>query len=141
MVNSKDLTERQNEIILNILNRHNIVYELKYEILKNVNLYDYNYTKRGYKIDYDKKTKSYVLTIAMGKRPTGGYSINIKKIKVKSLKVTIYVTEKSPKEGEKVSKAVTYPIVKIRLNAVPSIVEIINSDTQETYPKYKYEGN
>ena len=38
LVNSKNLTERQNEIILNILNRHHIVYELKYEILKNEKL-------------------------------------------------------------------------------------------------------
>ena len=139
LVNSKDLTERQNEIILNVLKRHKIVYELKYEILNNVNFYDYNYTNRGYKIYYDKDIKSYALTIAMGKRPTGGYSIYIKKIKVKGLFVTIDVLEKSPFEGEIVTEAETYPIIKLKFNAVPTKVEIINIDTQETYPKYKYE--
>ena len=139
LVNSEDLTKRQNEIILNILNRHNIVYELKYEILKNVDLYDYNYTNRGYKLYYDKDIKSVALTIAMGKRPTGGYSIYIKKIKVKGDIITIDVTEKTPFEGEIVTEAETYPIIKIKFNSVPIIKEIINSDTQETYRRYKYE--
>ena len=141
MVNRKDLTETQNEIILNVLKRYDIIYELKYQILNNVNLYDYNYTNRGYKMYYDKDIQSYVLTIAMGKWPTGGYSIYITKIKLKGFIVTIDVKEKTPFEGEIVTEDETYPIIKIKFNADPIIIEIINSDTQEAYPRYKYEEN
>ena len=77
----------------------------------------------------------------MGERPTGGYSINIRKIKIKESSVTIYVTEKTPFEGEIVTEAITYPIIKLKFNKVPFNEEIINSDTDETYPQYIYEEN
>ena len=140
-VNSRELTEIQNEIILNIFKRHKIIYELKYEILNNIDYYDKTYTNRGYRLYFDKDVKGVVLTIAMGERPTGGYSINIRKIKIKEYSVTIYVTEKAPFEGEIVNEAITYPIIKLKFNTAPSIEEIINSDTDETYPEYKYEKN
>ena len=140
-VNNRELTESQNEIILNIFKRHKIIYELKYEILNNVDYYDKTYTNRGYRLYYDEDVEGVLLTIAMGERPTGGYSINIRKIKIKESSVTIYVTEKAPFEGEIVTEAITYPIISLRFNTVPHIEEIINSDTDETYPKYKYQEN
>ena len=138
-VNSKDLPENINEIILNIFKKHNIIYEFTYTILDNVNYYDKNFTERGYELEYDKK--GVTLTIAMGERPTGGYSIYIKKIKAKDGIVTIYVTEKSPFEGEIVTEATTYPVAKIIFNMCPFVEEIINSDTGEVYTRYKYKEN
>ena len=138
-VNSKDLPENINEIILNIFKKHKIIYEFTFTILDNVNYYDKNFTERGYQLEYDKK--GVTLTIAMGERPTGGYSIYIKKIKAQDGIVTIYVTEKSPFEGEIVTEATTYPVVKINFNICPKVKEIINSDTGEVYTRYKYKEN
>ena len=43
IVKSNELTERQNEIILKILDGHNIIYQLRYEIINNIDYYDKTY--------------------------------------------------------------------------------------------------
>jgi len=43
IVKSNELTEKQNEIILKILDGHNIIYQLRYEIINNIDYYDKTY--------------------------------------------------------------------------------------------------
>lgn len=62
----------------------------------------------------------------MSERSTGGYSINIKKVKMKGDLLTVYVTEKEPLEGEIVTESVTYPIVQMNLNTLLFLRDILN---------------
>ncbi len=75
----------------------------------------------------------------MGERPTGGYSISIRKTKIKDLDLIIYVSEKEPGVGEIVTEALTYPVVQIKLNEYPSSIKVINFDTDEVYPRLREE--
>ena len=136
IVKSNELTEKQNEIILKILDEHNIIYQLRYEIINNIDYYDKTYKQRGYSYKYDKGD---IFTIAMGERPTGGYSISIRKTKIKDLDLIIYVSEKEPGVGEIVTEALTYPVVQIKLNEYPSSIKVINFDTDEVYPRLREE--
>ena len=49
------------------------------EIINNLNQYDMKCSERGY--FYEIKDEFVIYTIAMGEQPSGGYSINIKKLK------------------------------------------------------------
>ena len=102
---------------------------LEYEIINISNYGNMKYEKRGY--IYEIKDDSVIYTIAMGKMPTSGYSIDIKKIKIKGNNASIFVTEKIPNGGDNV---LTYPIVQIIFNHLPSSVEVINYETGENYP-------
>ena len=70
----------------------------------------------------------------MGEKPTAGYSIEIQKVKIKGNNVSIYVSEKVPGKEEMVDDVITYPIVQIKFNHLPSIIEIIDYETGENYP-------
>lgn len=133
-VKSNELTEKQNEIILKIFDDYNVVYELRYEIITNLNNYNQTYKQRGYSYKYDDGHK---FTIAMGEKPTGGYFINIKKVKIKGLDIIVYVSEKEPSIGEIVTEALTYPIAQIKLNEFPASIKIINYDNDEAYPRLR----
>ena len=70
----------------------------------------------------------------MGEKPSGGYSIGIQKIKIKGNRVSIYISEKVPGKDEDVTDALTYPIVQVKFNHLPSFVEVINYETGDTFP-------
>ena len=133
-VKSNELTEKQNENILKILDKYHVVYQLRYEVINNLNNNNKTYEQRGYTYEYDNGHK---FTIAMGEKPTGGYSINIRKTKIKKLDIIIYVSEKEPGIGEIVTEALTYPITQIKLNTYPSQIQIVNYDTDEVYPRLR----
>ena len=133
-VKSNELTEKQNENILRILDKYHVVYQLRYEVINNLNNNNKTYEQRGYTYEYDNGHK---FTIAMGEKPTGGYSINIRKTKIKKLDIIIYVSEKEPGIGEIVTEALTYPITQIKLNTYPSKIQIVNYDTDEVYPRLR----
>jgi hypothetical protein len=128
---NNDLTPRQNEMILKILDHHDIIYQLRYEIIHDSNNYNKTFKQRGFSFEYN---DGCIFTIAMGEMPTGGYSINIKKTKIKRFNIDIYVSEKAPGEGEIVAQSKTYPIVQIKLNAFPKFIKVYNYDTNEIYP-------
>jgi hypothetical protein len=65
----------------------------------------------------------------MGKKPTGGFSINVQKVKIKENSVTIYVTEKVPNPGDIVTEAFTYPSVSIKFNKIIDDIEVLNYET------------
>ena len=132
-VKSNELTEKQNENILKVLDKCHVVYQLRYEVINNLDN-NKTYKQRGYTYEYDNGHK---FTIAMGEKPTGGYSISIRKTKIKKLAIIIYVSEKEPGLGEIVTEALTYPIAQIKLNAYASNIQIVNYDTNEVYPRLK----
>ena len=132
-----ELPEDQIKIILMVLEKNKIILKIKYEILSNSDHYNNKFKDRGYTYEVDDKYESAIYTIAMGEKPSGGYSIEIKKVKINRDTATIYVSEKVPDKNEVVTEALTYPIVQIKFNFLPSFVEIINSETNVLFRKLK----
>ena len=129
----KDLTEEELEVLLNILEKNLNISILRYTIINNRNNYQIKYKERGY--FYKKENESIIYTIAMGEKLSGGYSIGIKKVKIKANSVIIYVYEKTPGKNEPVTDAFTYPKVQIKFNHEPESISIINYETNESFPE------
>ena len=126
-----ELTSEQLGIIFSIFEKNNIFLEIKYEII-NRNGYNFKqYNERGYY--YEKVNDTLICTIAMGEKPSGGFYIEIQKVKIKENSVTIYVNEILPKPGDIVTDAITYPIAKIKFNKVPDEIEVVNNETFEKF--------
>ena len=132
-----ELPEDQIKIILMVLEKNKIILKIKYEILSNSDQYNDKFKDTGYTYEVDDKSESAIYTIAMGEKPSGGYSIEIKKVKINRDTATIYISEKVPDKNEVVTEALTYPIVQIKFNFLPSFVEIINSETNVLFRKLK----
>ena len=120
-------------MILMILEKNKLISILKYEILNNSGKYNNKYKERGFTYETEDGSDSVIYTIAMGEKPSGGYSIGIKKIKIKGNNVSIYVTEKVPEKNEFVTDAFTYPIVQVKFNHLPSFVQVSNYDTGDIF--------
>ena len=127
-----ELADEQLEIILNVLKKNKIIIVLEYKIINNLGQYNGIFRRRGYlyKIEGD----SVIYTIAMGEKTSGGYSIEVKEVKIKGDSATIYVTEKSPGKEDIVTNALTYPIVQVKFNKFPSSIEVISYDSGEIFP-------
>ena len=91
------------------------------------------YNERGYY--YEKENDTLICTIAMGKKQSGGYHIEIQKVKIKGNSVTIYVNEIIPKPGDLITAAITYPIAKIKFNKEPDEIEVIINETGEKFER------
>ena len=128
-----ELTSAQKRIIIKILNDYDIFSLLKYEILKNLNS-NKKYKERGYICEIQ-DDDSVLCTIAMGEMPTDGYSIGIKKIKTKGYDASIYITEKVPGKDSFEDTVLTYPIVQVRFNHMPSLLEVTNYETGKIFNK------
>ena len=126
------LSARQFRIISNIFQRNNILNILEYKIINNLNQYNKEYKERGYIFEEENDGVTYI--ISMGQKPSSGYSIDIKKVKIKGEIVTIYVNEKVPGREEMVDDVITYPIVQIKFNHLPSEVTILNYDSGDKFP-------
>ena len=130
--NNDNLTNEQIGIILSVLENNNFFSELTYELIENNNNYDSTYKKRGY--SYSKESDgSVIYTIAMGEKPTGGYFIKVKNVKIKGKDVIIYILEKFPGKDEFLTEALTYPITQIKLSGNPRTIKIVNDNTGEIY--------
>ena len=88
---SGELTSTQKRIIFSILDNNKVNTPLEYEIIKNNNVYKMKYEKRGYIYEIE-DDESVIYTIAMGQMPSTGYSIEIKKVKIKGNNASIFVT-------------------------------------------------
>ena len=95
------LTAEQLQIIIKIFNNNNILSDIAYEIINSPELYNMKFHKKGYFED-NEDDHSVIYTIAMGKKPSSGYSINIQKVKIKKNLTTIYAKEKNPGPNEAV---------------------------------------
>ena len=127
----EDLTEEELELILNILEKYLNISILKYTINNRLDSYKIEYKDRGYY--YKKENDSIIYTIAMGKRFSGGYSIGIKKVKIKSNSVIVYIYEQFPRKDDVVTDALTYPIAQIKFNHEPENISFINYETNEIF--------
>ena len=128
-----ELNSSQKKVIFSVLDRNKIISVLDYEIIKNTNDYKKKYEKRGYIYEIE-DDESVIYTIAMGQMPSTGYSIEIKKIKIKGNNAQIIVTEKVPPKDVGEDTVLTYPVVQVKFNHLPSSVEVINYETEESYP-------
>ena len=121
-------------VLLEIINEKDIISSDKYNIIEDVNSYDTKYMDRGYYFE-ELDNGNYLITIAMGERSTGGYSINITNVVIKDNNILIYVKEREPEQGSTVTMAFTYPIAKIELYFKPDNIEVENVDTFKDYEK------
>ena len=64
----------------------------------------------------------------MGRKNTGGYSINIKSVNVKDKNVTITVEETSPGPNDSVTTAFTYPSVEVTFPFEVNNITVYNTD-------------
>lgn len=118
-----DLTENELALLRGILNRNERIFQNKqfsfdsYEVVSE----DYygNYSKKGFHQNEDGS-----ITISMGKRNTGGYSIGVLKATIKNQKLSIFVQEQGPKEGSIVTQAITNPQITIRMKEKYSSVVV-----------------
>ena len=128
----EEITDDQYEIINNVLERNNIIVKLDYEIIDDLDDGNSKYAKRG--IYYEEDNDGANVTVASGEKPSGGYSIKVDKIETEGKDVTIYVYEIKPTKDEVVSTVITYPVVQINFNPIPSRVSVINNETEESFP-------
>ena len=127
-----DLTNEQIDKIFKVFENNNISQALKYKIIKGLGYYDSNYSKRGFYTEGNGLN----YTIASGQRPSGGYSIEVNKVKIKGTQATIYVKESKPSGGS--ITVITYPITRVVFNIIPSSVTVVNYDNMnEIFPKIK----
>ena len=133
-----EIPDTQTDMIIMILENNKLIPILKYEVLNNSEKYNNKYKKRGYSYEIEDDSESVIYTIAMGEKPSGGYSIGVKKIKIKGTNVSIYVNEKFPGKDEAVTDALTYPIVQVKFNYLPSSVKVFNYETGDNYPRQIY---
>ena len=128
----EDLSDEQVDKIFTVLINNNMTYKLEYNIVNNLGMHYNMYSERGY---YYQNARWQTYTISAGRKPTSGFSINIKSVKVKGHSVTVYVKENEPHGAS--DDVLTYPIVRIRFNIAPTSITIINSDNGEIYPKIR----
>ena len=119
-VTDEDLSDKQAEKIFTVLVNNNITTKLEYNIVDNLGVYYNMYPERGY---YYQSSKWQTYTISAGRKPTSGYSINIKNVKIKGHSVIVYVKEYEP--NGPANDVLTYPIVRIRFNINPTNITII----------------
>ena len=127
-----DLSDEQVEKIFTVLVNNNMTSKLEYTIINNLGLHYNMYSERGY---YYQNARWQTYTISAGRKPTSGFSINIKNVKIKGHSATVYVKEYEPHGPS--DDVLTYPIVRIRFNIAPTSITIINSDNGEIYPKIR----
>ena len=128
----QELPEEQKEIIFKILKKYKIISLLEYEIINDLGQYNGFYRKRGYL--HKTEEDSVIYTIAMGQKPTAGYSIDVKEVKIEGDSATIYVIEKSPGKDDIVEDVLTYPIVQVKFNKLPSSIKVLNYENGEKFP-------
>ena len=87
------------------------------------------YKTRGYYVE--EKDNKVIITLAMGEKNTGGYSINLVKVNMIDDGVQIYFEENKPSEKDVVTEAFTYPITQIELEKMPKYVKAQSLDNYE----------
>ncbi len=130
-VTDSDLTDEQIISMKKMIkgNGDNKAPNINYKVLDSV---EYGGDKnKGYSIRH--QDDKYIVTISMGEKNTGGYSINVTNVIVSGDDVTIYVSENTPPNDAMVTMALTYPAVQVELDKVPNTLVVINDETNEKY--------
>ena len=127
----EQLTKDQIDTIFKIFESNNIISKLEYKIINNLDYYNKIYSEKGF--SYKMENDSVIYTVAMGRKPSSGYSIDVKKIKIKGNSVIIFIKETSPEKNKGVDDVLTYPIVQVKFNKLPTKITVINYETNENY--------
>ncbi len=131
---SDKLSNDEYQVLLDIIGEKDIRNTEKYKIIDTVDNYDSEYVDRGYHVE-EEEDGNYLITVAMGSRNTGGYSIKIKDVVINDNDVLIYVKETSPQADSVVTMAFTYPIAKVELLFKPGKIEVQNVDSFKEYER------
>ena len=94
--------------------------DIKYTIIMELVSDKVNYNKEISGEEIVEYKGNYYLFIKMGKHSTGGYSIELRDIKVSGKDVTITVNERHPGETCTVTDALTYPYLVVKFNKKPN---------------------
>ena len=128
-ITDKDLTDKQKDIIYEILDKEK---EVQYKVT-NTDYYNSNYVDKGYYVDTkDNKT---IVTVTSGQHSTGGYDIKVVKVSIKDKKAYIYVDEISPNPKDIVTEAFTYPTITIEFDNILDEIFVANVNTNQEYEK------
>lgn len=91
------------------------------------------YVNRGYYLE-KMEDGSYLLTVAMGGKNSGGYNISINDVLLYD-DTTIYVYEIYPELDEFTTEVLTYPIAQVKFSKKPKKINVLNSVTYEEFNK------
>ena len=103
------------------------VGDLTFEIIDRAEEYDDTFNRRGYYIGEDRAGDIYV-AVAAGAHSTGGYSISIEKVEIRSDEAHIFVAETEPDRNSVVTMAFTYPTALVRFNKMPKKITVTGKD-------------
>lgn len=78
-------------------------------------------------------TEQKILAVFMGERPTGGYRLSLEDLQVRGGALTGIILETSPKPGDMVTQAFTYPLLLIQLDQAFSTFDI-RDQSGKAYP-------
>ena len=95
--------------------------------------YDTRYENRGYYIDSLEK----IVTISMGLKNTGGYSISINRIVEEDNTIKIYVNEIKLDSDIVVTQELTIPLVQIKFSKLPDNIFVYNAFNNEEFQMIK----
>ena len=111
-----DLNENESLLVRGIINGNEKIFKNKdfiYDTFEVMNEdYHSSYTNKGYHINNDG-----TITIAMGTRNTGGFAVSVLKATVVNNKLSIFVIEKGPDDGDVVTQAFTAPAITVRIKS------------------------
>ena len=121
-----DLTENEMFLMRGFINDNEKIFMKKsftyptYEVLSE-DSYS-SYTKKGFHRNEDG-----TITISMGTRNTGGYSVAILKVTVKDGNASIFVQEQSSSNDQVVTQAISNPATTIRIKENYSTISVHDS--------------
>ena len=104
--------------------------DINYTIDNNMSEYSSDYSERGVYYDtLDRPDAPHFYTIVMGKKSTGGYSINIENVDIDAQgNVEVTVNEIEPDIGSIVTQAFTNPTCSITLDKLPKSFVVKNTE-------------
>ncbi len=70
----------------------------------------------------------FIITISMGQRSNGGYSLEVLSIDINSEDVIITIKEHTPDKDGKYTQAITYPKAKVIFNREPASYKVVKED-------------
>lgn len=126
-----DLDEKSRELIHEII-KVKIKEVIGYKVVAKQEYSDIY--ERGYYVK-EQKDGTQLVTIAMGKKNTGGYEINVLKVNINDDTALIYVEETSPSDKDVVTMALTAPYVQIQFDKPLTIAIVQNIDTGYEFEK------
>ena len=131
------IESKNNQELENLDGKDDDSRDLKYKIIDRGQ--DTSLTRRGYVVEVNRNKTT--VTIALGEKNTGGYSIDLTKIRVNNSSATIYVKENKPAVGSSVTQAFTYPILKIEFETNPGEITVVDEETGDNFSPYYISHN